>query len=189
MNERTRLGGSSIWLLLSLALSAAGVAGSLGLTMALGLQACPLCFYQRSFAMAVFAILAVGLAVKRPLGAMPGLLALPLATAGFGVAAFHEYLVVSGALECPAGLLGLGTAPAQSLVLFVLLLLTLGLACLRESEPGLRPGHLAATSLLGLMLAGGAVASAPPLPPAPAAPYDPVEQPLKMCRPPYGEST
>jgi hypothetical protein len=36
---------------------------------------------------------------------------LPLAVAGLGVALFHEYLELTGKLECPSGVMGVGTAP------------------------------------------------------------------------------
>ena len=37
----------------------------------------------------------------------------------------------------------------------------------------------------GSAMAWACVASAPPLPPTPKQPYDPVKQPLDMCRPPF----
>ncbi len=59
------------WLAMALAL--AGTLGSLALSWGLGLKACPLCFYQRTFVMAAFAILGVGLFVERT---RPGLICL-----------------------------------------------------------------------------------------------------------------
>lgn len=136
--------------------------------------------------MGVFAILAVGLAVDRLQASLYSLLVLPLAIAGLGIAASHEYLVLTDALECPLGLFAMGTAPAQSLALFACLSLVLLGGSLRGSTSGSR--RAAATlgaSVLGLLLAWGSVASSPPMPPAPTAPYDPAKQPLEMCRPPY----
>jgi len=89
--------------------------------MVLGLKACPLCFYQRSFLMATASVLAVGLVSRGLSTSTLGLLALPLATCGLAVAGFHEFLERTGKLECPAGIFGLGTAPQQSLALFMLL--------------------------------------------------------------------
>jgi disulfide bond formation protein DsbB len=174
------------WTMLALAFALAGTAGSLSLSLALGLRACPLCFYQRSFVMGVFAVLAVGLAVDRSQAGLYSLLALPLAFAGLGVAAFHEYLVLSGVLECPPGLLGFGSSPAQSLLIFAVLsaaLVTGARSGREDRKPAIAP--LAGAIVLGLFLAWGSIASSPPLPPAPTQAYDPVAQPLEMCRPPY----
>lgn len=93
--------------------------GSLYLSMGMGLVACPLCFYQRTFIMAVVAVLGVGWALRLPLPAGSlSLLSLPLAVAGLGVALVHCILVWTGVLACPLGVLGLGAAPLQSLVAY-----------------------------------------------------------------------
>jgi disulfide bond formation protein DsbB len=191
MTDRTSTGkvvhsAGGRWAALALVLALAGTAGSLALSLALGLKACPLCFYQRSFMMGVLAVLAAGLAADRSQARLHTLLALPLALAGLGVGAFHEYLVQTDALECPPGLFGIGTAPAQSLALFGLLSVALirGTLSRPQGEPS-RFGVAAGAAVLGLLLAWAAVASSPPMPPAPSAPYDPAKQPLEMCRPPY----
>lgn len=104
------------WERLALLVAAATLFGSLYLSMGMGLNACPLCFYQRTFIMAVVGVLGVGMALCLPVA--PGtlsLLALPLALSGLGVAAVHSSLVWSGVLVCPKGVLGLGSAPEQSL--------------------------------------------------------------------------
>lgn len=174
------------WAAVGLVLSLAGTLGSLALSLVLGLKACPFCFYQRSFVMAVFAVLAVGLAADRTRAGLYCLLCVPLAFAGLGVGALHEFLVLNGTLECPVGLLGIGTAPAQSLALFALLAPALLVGALRGTAPeGSRGTAAAGSAILGLLLAWGAIASSPPMPPAPTAPYDPVKQPLEMCRPPF----
>src|SRR5687767_383901 len=102
-----------IMVAVSLGLALAGVAGSLYLSIGMGLKACPLCFYQRTFVMSIAVVLLIGLWKDRRQAALLGLLCVPLTVAGTGIAAFHEYLVLAGKLECPPGLLGLGTAPAQ----------------------------------------------------------------------------
>src|SRR5262245_23655987 len=70
-----------------------GVAGSLYLSMGMGLKGCPLCFYQRSFSMAAFGALALAACARgseaRSLGAVIALLS---CLAGLGVAGFHAYL-------------------------------------------------------------------------------------------------
>jgi hypothetical protein len=67
--------------------------GSLYLSIAMGLKACPLCLYQRTLVMGVVGVLGIGLMFRLSAGPDSlGLLTLPLAVAGFGLAAFHVYL-------------------------------------------------------------------------------------------------
>jgi disulfide bond formation protein DsbB len=60
-----RVRSRSTWAIVALAFSLVGTAGSLSLSLGLGLKACPLCFYQRTFMMSTFAVLALGLAADR----------------------------------------------------------------------------------------------------------------------------
>lgn len=167
------------WLhLLALTLSFLATCGSVFLSIGLGLKACPLCFYQRSFAMSIFAVLLVGMLADRARPALHSLYAFPLAVAGLGVAAFHMYLVLADVLECPDGILGLGTAPAQSLTVFALLTTALAAAALSGPRDHRRTLVTLGAGCLGLVLAWSSVASSPPLPTPPDAPFDPVEQPL-----------
>ena len=163
----------------SLVLAIAGTLGSLFLSLGMGLKACPLCFYQRTFIMAATAVLLIGLAADRTRPGLFCLLSLPLALAGLGIAAFHEYLVVTDVLECPKALLGLGTAPAQSLAAFA----ALTVSALVGAWSGDRKGPFSLAIVVGVLMAWASVASSPPLPPVPKTPYDPVKQPLDMCRP------
>jgi hypothetical protein len=167
------------------AVAVAAVAGSLWLSIGMNLKACPLCFYQRTFVMSVAAVLAVGLFAGIRPAAWLSLLSLPMAAGGLGVSLFHVYLEATGKLECPLGLLGIGSAPQQALaalaVLFVLLL--------ADGIRGRKLAHFGFPALVGGVVLGGVLAwasirSAPPAPPAPAKPYD---QPLEICRPPYRE--
>jgi len=155
----------------ALLVSAATVAGSLALSLSLGHVACPLCFYERTFAMAVFGVLAMSLVSRASLRLPPAILAMPLALSGLLVAAWHSYLVATGALECPAGLLGLGSAPYQSFASFVLIVLTLAWdtgSFFRDREahpePGQAPpspGRILAVAvgpvLLGILLGGACI--------------------------------
>ena len=172
---------SLVWPPLLVALVA--LAGSLWLSVGMGLKACPLCFYQRTFVMGVVAVLGIGvLSGQRHRGVL-NLLALPLTVAGFGVAVFHEYLELTSKLECPAGVMGIGTSPQQSLAALAVLLVLVAVGVVRSGNFG--DFHLLsalAAVLLGLLLAWGAVASAPPMPPAPTRAY---ETPLDICRPPF----
>jgi hypothetical protein len=174
---------ASLWTWAALAVALAGVAGSLSLSLVLGLKACPLCFYQRAFVMSVAGVLIVGLCTGGARGTRLGLLALPLATAGLGVAFFHEFLEGKGALECPAGLLGLGTAPQQSLGVFLVLFVLVLADAVTGPVPAARRG-LAVTGalVLGALLAVGSCVSNPPMPGAPREPY---AGPPEICRPPY----
>jgi hypothetical protein len=160
----------------------AAVAGSLWLSAGMGLKACPLCLYQRTFVMGVAAVLEIGVLTAGRHRAAVLMLALPLAVAGFSIAVFHVFLEWSGKLECPAGFLGIATAPHQSLAVFTLLLAAtvLGLVWSWDALESWWPALLG--PVLGLLLAWGAVASAPPMPQAPAKAY---EAPLDMCRPPF----
>src|SRR5262245_8515500 len=93
------------WTWAALLVSGLAVAGSLYLSLGMNLQPCPLCYYQRSFAMAVFGVLAMSLISRAQARVAPAVLAMPMAMAGLLIAAWHTYLVVSGKLECPKGVL------------------------------------------------------------------------------------
>ena len=171
------------WHLTALCIGLVGVAGSVWLSMGMGLKACPLCLYQRTFIMGVVGVLTVGVLTPVRSSALLAGLSLPAAVGGLGVALFHEYLELSGKLECPDGLLGLGTAPQQSLVVFVLLVAALGVAASRRHKAGGFGVPAMITALgLGLLCTVGTIISAPPLPATPTTPY---EGPPDMCRPAY----
>jgi hypothetical protein len=170
-----------VWLPFVVALAV--LLGSLWLSVGMGLKACPLCFYQRTFVMGVVAVLGIGLLTGDRHRGVLNLLALPMVVAGIGVALFHVYLELTGKLECPAGVLGIGTAPQQSLASLAVLLVivVIGLA---RGGPGANargPASLGAV-VLGLLLAVASVISAPPMPPVPTKAYT---TPLDMCRPPF----
>jgi disulfide bond formation protein DsbB len=99
------------WAALLVALG--GTAGSLYLSLGMGLQPCPFCYYQRSFIMGVAAVLLMGLLTGASRVAPLSLLALPLGAAGAGIAGFHVYLEKFGALECPASPCGRRPAPRR----------------------------------------------------------------------------
>lgn len=178
---------SAIWLAAAVLISLIGTIGSVFLSVGLGLKACPLCFYQRSFVMAALAVLMLGWFVERLRPGFVCLLSVPMAWAGLGVAAFHEYLVLTNVLECPQALLGLGTAPAQSLTMFAALAAatTIGAGVGRGESSRQGLSTLAGAVMLGVVVAAACVKSSPPLPPAPTASYDPVKQPLDTCRRPF----
>jgi hypothetical protein len=167
----------------ALVAAVAGLAGSLSLSWALHLKPCPLCFYQRTFMMALVAILGVGLGAQAARPGRLSLLALPLAVAGLGVALFHVWLESTGKLECPQGLLGLGTAPTQSLVMFTLLSVLLLAGAVTGGPWGAGTwGGLAGGVVLGVLLAIASCTSNPPMPPAPKAAD---AGPPDVCRPPF----
>jgi disulfide bond formation protein DsbB len=174
--------GSSFWVWAALVVAATGLGGSLYLSWGMGLKACPLCFYQRTFLMSLVAVLGVGLAAGTAQPGRLGLLTLPLATAGLGVALFHVWLVVSDKLECPQGILGLGTAPGQSLAVYLLLFALLLADVLLGKPSGPRTWLvLASVLVLGGLLAVASCTSNPPMPPPPPTPY---AGPPEVCRPP-----
>lgn len=178
---------TSNWLTAAAIVSAVGATGSLFLSISLGLKACPLCFYQRSFVMAVLAALLLGRFLERTRPGLICFLCVPLAWAGLGVAVFHEYLVLTGTLECPQGMFGIGTSPAQSLAVFIVLagVVSVGAWCGREESRRQNASTLFSAVLLGIVLAVACVKSAPPLPKVPAAAYDPVKDLLDTCRRPF----
>jgi disulfide bond formation protein DsbB len=172
---------SLVWLPVLVAFLA--TAGSLWLSVGMGLRACPLCFYQRTFAMSVLAVLGIGALTGQRHRNVLNVLALPLVVGGFGVAAFHVFLELTGKLECPAGVLVIGTAPQQSLAVFLVLLMLVALAALRAAMLG-EPRVVASLAgiALGVLFAVGAVISSPPMPAPPTKAY---ETPLEICRPPF----
>jgi disulfide bond formation protein DsbB len=161
-----------------------GTAGTLYLSLGMGLQPCPLCYYQRSFIMGVAAVLLMGLLTGASRVAPLSLLALPLGAAGAGVAGFHVYLEKTGALECPGGIYGVGSAPQQSLGIYVMLLfLLLADALRRGGGPVVRAIAVLLALIVGGGIAYGCLVSAPPAP----KPDRPYALPPKTCRPPYHE--
>jgi disulfide bond formation protein DsbB len=159
-----------------------GVAGSLYLSIGMELRACPLCFYQRTFVMGVFAVLGVGLLADRQRIGLLFLLSVPLTVGGIVVAGFHEYLVLSGTLECPDGIYGLGSSPAQSLALFVILTAIVLFGAFQGRHfVTLGLGSIVGAAVLGALLGYACIASSPPLPAAPTKPY---ADALVTCRPP-----
>jgi len=133
--------------------------------------------------MGVVAVLGIGLLTGPRHRAVLNLLALPLAVGALGVAIFHVYLELTGKLECPAGLMGIGTSPQQSLAVLIVLLVFVAAGIIRGQKVGEpHPAAAGAAAVLGLLLAWGAVASSPPMPPTPAQAYT---TPLDICRPPF----
>lgn len=177
--------GAAIWEWSGCLVALVALGGSLWLSIGMNLKACPLCIYQRTFVMGIVGVLGVGLVAAPRLRGILSVLALPSAVGGFGVAVFHEYLELAGKLECPPGVMGVGTAPQQSLAVLTLLVALLVVGAIQT----IRRGHfrwpaMGLAVLLGVLFAAGAVASAPPMPAPPTAAYD---TPLEMCRPPFNE--
>jgi disulfide bond formation protein DsbB len=170
------------WAWAALVVAVAGLAGSLYLSLGMGLKACPLCFYQRTFAMSLVAVLAIGLLARAGSPRRLGLLALPLAVAGMGVALFHVSLELRGKLECPQGVLGLGTAPQQSLVVFVVVSVLLTMDVLFGERTGQAAGTGLAGAALGALLAVASCIANPPPPDPPTKAYDKTPE---VCRPPF----
>lgn len=171
------------WTVAALIMALAGVCGSVWLSVGMGLKACPLCFYQRALVMAVAGILLTGLLTTARNSALLHVLVLPAAVAGLGVAVFHVWLEVSGRLECPIGVFGVGTAPQQSLAVFVLLLIPVATTAFRQRRGGdFGVVAIVTAVVFGALLCVAAIKSSPPLPPAHNQPYD--AAPI-VCRPPY----
>lgn len=171
---------SPLWPVAAFAISVAGLAGSLYLSLGMGLKACPLCFYQRTFIMSLVAVLGVGLLAGLARSGRLGLIALPIAIAGLGVAGFHANLEVSGQMECPKGMYDLGTAPQQSLAMFVLATVFLLVDVLTNRGAGWVRWPLL---IVGLALGGGlAYASTISNPPMQRPSPEAYEKPPDICR-------
>ena len=103
-----------------------------------------------------------------------------VARGGIGAGAVDGAGEASGTLECPKGMFGVGTAPVQSLALFVLLTPPVLLSAFRSSDVG--AGRIGLAAVLGLGFAYASIKSAPPLPPVPKEAY---KDALVICRPPF----
>jgi len=168
----------SIPTLAALVAAAASVAGSLYLSLGLGLIACPLCFYQRTFAFAVLGVLLIGVFTRARESNCVNLMALVPTIGGGVVAAFHTYLDMSGKLICPKGLFDVGSTAQQSLASFVLILICLMPALVIDvRKKSVSIGAIAFATILGAASAYGCIVSSP----APSMP--PVEKRPLMCYP------
>ena len=173
-----------LWTRCALFIAVIGVLGSLHLSLGMDLKACPLCYYQRSFIMAVVAILTFAMFLPgMPTGAAT-VLALAPAFAGTAIAVLHTYLATSGALECPAGISGTLYAPSESLIVFSLLMLCL-LGDLFHQRRYVMQGIGA--MLLGFIFYTTCTRAVPKMDP-PTTPYDSTK-PLDTCRKPYQEKS
>jgi disulfide bond formation protein DsbB len=177
-----------LFALLALLLSVAASAGSLYLSLGMDLRACTLCFYQRAFAFGLVGVLASGALAFRDQGAKLCQVALPLAVAGLGVAAYHAWLGLTGwprdgaawYLACPAGIEGIGTAPQQSLAAFALITLVLFVGAMGEVGASGRGGAALVVALvLGAVAVLASIRANPPMP----EPKPPSDQPLVTCVP------
>lgn len=162
-----------LWTRLAFFVSVVGVVGSLYLSLQMELKACPLCFYQRAFIMAVAAILGFGLSMPGVPRAALAPLALAPALAGGFVAAWHTYKVVDGTLECPPGITGVLLAPHDSLVVYGLLAILLLVDLFHQRTYVM---HGLGAILIGYVFASTCIRATPPemTKPAPA--------PLDGCR-------
>jgi disulfide bond formation protein DsbB len=181
--DKPNLRAGSGWAWAALLVALITSAGSLALTLREQKQACPLCFYQRAFALCLVAVLGHGLLSG---GIAPGrlaALAFPLAIGGLGVAAFHVSLETRDILECPSGLFDVLTAPKQSLAMFVVLTIVLAggvLSGMKALQVGF--GGVVLSLALGGLLVWASISANPNLPKPPTEPYS---TPLTVCRPPY----
>jgi disulfide bond formation protein DsbB len=182
-SEKPGTPATSIWVWAALVVALLAVGGSLALSLVDKKQACPLCFYQRTFALCLVAVLGQGLLTGAVRSGRLAILGLPLALGGLGVAAFHVSLEARNILECPAGLFDIATAPKQSLAVFSVLTILLA-AGVGSGFKAREVGVLG--TILALLLSSGLVwasISANPKPPAP--PSKPYSGPPDVCRPPY----
>ncbi len=162
------------WNVLALLVALIAVAGSLWLSLGMDLRACPLCYYQRTFVMAAMAVLLLAQMTEFRGSSAVSVLVMPVAMAGLAVAIYHVSRELAGKMECPAGILGIGTAPQQSLAVQILLVIVLLIA-------GFRRPVAVVGIVVGIVLAVACIDSAAPVPKPPPAEY---EKPPVICRPP-----
>ncbi|MFB6205223.1 MAG: disulfide bond formation protein B [Haloglomus sp.] len=132
------LPGTRRALALATVVAAAGTAGSLWLSLGLGLVPCELCWYQRILMYPLVVVLGVGALESR---AGVWRTALPLAVPGLAIAAYHSYLQATtvacgfqgpcAAVQWRAPVVGL-TVPNLSLTAFVLIVSLVGTVVARE---------------------------------------------------------
>jgi disulfide bond formation protein DsbB len=168
-----------LWIRLALFFAVIGVLGSLHLSINMGLQACPLCYYQRAFIMAAAGILAFGMFLEGvPAGAV-SVLALVPSVAGLCLAGQHSRLEWAGDLECPKGITGALVVPQESFLIFALLVAALaGDVFVRKTYVIQAVG----AALLGVVFCTTGLRSVQRMDP-PTAPYEKTEP--DGCRKPY----
>jgi hypothetical protein len=123
--------------------------------------------------MAAAGVLAFGLFLHVP-PATQSVLALPAAAGGGAVAAWHTYLDWTGALECPMGVTGHLTAPQESLIVFLILIVLL-LGELLQQRKYILQGI--AAILVGVVFCITCVKGVPENPPSPTGPLDGCRKP------------
>jgi hypothetical protein len=182
MNTQSEHQPSLAPLALSTLATAVIVGGSYYLTFGMGLKACPLCFYQRTFAMAAFATLLLALLTGAWRTGYAHIMALPSLLGGMVVAGIHVYLSdIANKLECPKGINDLGSAPVQSLTAFGVTLLIYLWGVRSDGKAGV--GVILASAMLAGAMGYAGFAGSPPAA-KPTAPYDP-NQRIETCRVPY----
>jgi hypothetical protein len=161
-----------------------GSVGSVWLSVGMGYKPCPLCYYQRTFVMAAFGVLALGLCSGLGRDVSLSTLCLPLALAGAAIAGRHVYLEATGRMECPPGLFQVGTAPQQSAAVLGSLTLLLLIDALIDAGTRRRlgGGFLAIVGgvLLGIAFEEASVRTAAILP-VPSSEYENTTP--TICRP------
>ncbi|WP_052640110.1 disulfide bond formation protein B [Zavarzinella formosa] len=164
--------------LAALIAASASTLGSLYLSLGLGLIACPLCFYQRCFAMAVLAMLAVGYCSPARSFGQLNILALGPTVAGGVVAAVHTYFDAIGQQICPDGLFGIGKTAQQSLASYILIGIPLAIGV----ELDRRAGCTTRFAVLLAVVLGGTLAFACVIA-SPQPPFLAEHHPLMCYRP------
>jgi disulfide bond formation protein DsbB len=148
-----------------------GVAGTIWLSLGTDLIACPLCFYQRTLMLGVVGVMLAGIFGGARRAGFVSLVALPLTTAGLGVAGWHAYLEFNADLECPTGAIcqlyaqaqGMANCPAEikeydtvpreSLTVFALMFLLQSIDIFRSG----RRGGFGFSAWVGVVILGGLI--------------------------------
>jgi disulfide bond formation protein DsbB len=178
LNDRIADSSVAVWAAMLSALVAS--LGSLWLTIGMDLEAGPLCLCQRTCVLVAVGILAVGLLMRDQIAGRVGAMAMPIAVAALGIGGIQVFLEYTGKLECPKGIMDVGSAPQQAVVAEAILLLFLLLSARTRAAA-------AFTSIvMGAVVAWLLFATSPKLE-VPTKAYNPGK--LTKCRVPFVEST
>ena len=103
--------------------------------------------------MAVVGLVGFGLLVDATRCGLICLLGVPIAASGLTISLYHASLVLRGIMECPQGLVGIATVPAESALLYGLVVALLCVGAWRGRRRGWAGLILGTAATLAIALA------------------------------------